>query len=282
MADNPIWKSAPEVAPLPGPTGRPGLPPSQSHLSLDIEWAAAEGRSDVAYSMFEDAYSQLLARSPQRAASLLKGVESQLDHVIEPNHLNDRLAAQWGLERLASDPLDAKIIKSDLTDIVSDKTQDPFDRAMASELKKDLAVINPEPEGGFLGFGTHPAESVSKLDLERYIDYTDHHQQTIDMGTGLLRGNYSVFDQVARSAHKNPNDPEQPLTLEDFKHFEATIMQGEDDRLVRQVINRWALTSVNALAEHFDGDAFLTKQSIRRALSAIDDAGQTQQFRHQN
>jgi hypothetical protein len=226
--------------------------------------------------MFEDAYSQLRATSPQRAASLVKGVESQLAHLIEPNHLNARLAAQWALEGLGSEPPDAKITQSDLNDILSDKTQDPFNRAMASELKKDLAVINPEPEGGFLGFGTHPAESVSKLDLERYIDYTDHHQQTIDMGTGLLRGNYSVFDQVARSAHKNPNDPEEPLTLEDFQHFAKTIRQGEDDRLVQQVIDRWALTSVNALAYHFDGDAFLTKQSIRRALSAIDGAEQTQ------
>jgi hypothetical protein len=94
-----------------------------------------------------------------------------------------------------------------------------------------------------------------------------HHLQT---ATVCLQPN------LISAATSRVSQPEQPLTLEDFQHFAKTIRQGQDDRLVQQVIDRWALTSVNALAAHFDGDAFLTKQSIRRALSAIDGAEQAQ------
>jgi hypothetical protein len=189
------------------------------------------------------------------------------------------LAVAFGYDREYGKGPNARLSDADLTAMANDK--DPLTAALGKELKGDVASIkkqNPgtKQEGGFAGFNTHDAPGLGRDDLNVYLDNIEHVQRARELGSGLLSGgNDSVFNQVARAAGKNPDDPNQPLKFDDFDSYyskNSAKMTPQQREFMTTVLENWGTLSLNTIAGHFDGDTILSKKSIQSGLNDLRDS----------
>jgi hypothetical protein len=189
------------------------------------------------------------------------------------------LAVAFGFNHEYGKGPDARISDTELATMSKDK--DPLTAALARELKANVESLKKDnlytkQEGGFFGIGSHDAPGLGRDDLNARLDNMEHDRRTLDMGNALLDGgSNSLLNRVARASGKNPDDSNQPLRSRDFREYYANNypkLSARDRELLTKVIENWGNTSLNSIADHFDGATILSKKSIANGLRELKDS----------
>jgi hypothetical protein len=184
------------------------------------------------------------------------------------------LAVAYGYAREYGKGPDARISDKELTALSKDK--DPLTAALGTELKGDVEKLKKgniytKQEGGWIfGIGSHDAPGLGRDDLNERLELIEHAHRAEDMGNALLAGGkYSLFNRVARASGKDPDDSNHPLRGRDFRDYyernQANLSTREREVLT-EVLENWGNTSLNTIADHFDGETILSKKSIAAGL----------------